>query len=903
MPKVGNNAKEITKGLFLNEDPEKLFTDLREIGHGSFGAVYFARKASTKEVFALKKMVVTGKQAEERFEDIKKEVKILKCLKHDNIVKFECCYLRDHVVWLAMEYCLGSAFDILEVHKKSLQEDEIRAICAGALNALVYLHFELGAIHRDVKAGNVLLAVGGVVKLADFGSASLVNRASSFIGTPYWMAPEVITSMDEMLYDCKADVWSLGITCIELAEKKPPLFHMNSMAAMYHIAQSDSPKLCEARSKWSEGFNGFVESCLIKDATNRPTSKELLNDPFISDRRDSDSVVLMQLIERTKEAVRQLDQHYRMRKILINDHASEELEPNPGRIDGEGDVTIDSTSSNSNSLTSRTSIQSSDYINHEEAKPPAGSCEVPNDMSFHQGADRANDSALENFQTIKPRKMVVQEHRQHDANGAQEQMRGYKNMRKQQHKEQKQLENKQMAEMSDFKSKLDKEMEQLNSTFTKFFDKLLQKQQHDREKMQKAAQQRERKLYKQIQSKHESEMKEFKTILQKNYKAKKEAIRKSLTGSSTPKKEKEQQMVRQKEELVADMNVKENYESGQKEHFLKTQMKICQRKQLLRLHQLELRQLEIRIEKRSNHISEKHQMCTKQHESTQEFEFWHMSHLHRLKEDHIRTLHRTEKENQEQYNSNALKEMHKRHHQEKKNHPSLVRKREMEIMKLKKNAIQTIEQQYKVLKMQRVAKTNSKPEQKELITRLAEDQKHKNHEVEGQYIKSIQDMKTSEERKLNDNIEREARELTQKLNQELELLQAYQGNRLEQMQRQHKLERKQLEEKVSVRRILLEEKLDEEIMAFDAQRRQSSRDLHERQGRELNEFDQKVVDCGLDINKIAEESLIIHEDGVDMDELSIQGSMMSLSSSLPSLQSASAPSPTLQYHLHHGNDN
>lgn len=398
-------------------------------------------------------------------------------------------------------------------------------------------------------------------------------------------------------------------------------------------------------------------------------------------------------------------------------------------------------------------------------------------------------------------------------------------------------------------------------------------------------------------------MKEFKASLQKKYRAEKEAFRKSLTGSSTPKKEKEQQIIKQKEELVAEMNSKESYESSQKEYYLKMQMKIIQRKQLLRLQQLEFRQLELRIEKKQNHITDKNQMCLKQHEITQDLEFLHMSHHHKLKEDHIKTLHKAEKDNQEQYNANAMKEMQKRHHQEKKNHPNLVRKREMEIMKLKKNAIQTLEQQYKVLKNQRVAKTNSKPEQKELITRLAEDQKHKNHEVEGQYIKSIQDMKTSEERKLNDNIEREARDLTKKLNQELELLQAYQRNRLEQMQKQHKLERKQLEEKVSLRRILLEERLDTETVEFGNERRKLLRELHEKQGKELNDFNQRIVDCGLDVNKISEESLLMHEEGVDMDELSIQGSMMSLSSSLPSLQSASAPSPTLHRNLLHGNDN
>lgn len=108
-----------------------------------------------------------------------------------------------------MEYCLGSASDIIEVHKRPLKEDEISAICEGVIRGLVHLH-DLGRIHRDVKAGNILLTENGTVKLADFGSASIQCPANSFVGTPYWMAPEVILAMDEGQYDGKVDVWSLG---------------------------------------------------------------------------------------------------------------------------------------------------------------------------------------------------------------------------------------------------------------------------------------------------------------------------------------------------------------------------------------------------------------------------------------------------------------------------------------------------------------------------------------------------------------------------------------------------------------------------------------------------------------------------------------------------------------------
>jgi thousand and one amino acid protein kinase len=228
--------------LFFKEDPEKLFTDLREIGHGSFGAVYFARDMGTNEVVAIKKMSCSGKQSTEKWQDIIKEVKFLQRIKPPNSIEYKGCYLREHTAWLVVEYCLGSASDLLEVHKKPLQEVEIAAVTHGALQGLAYLHSHT-MIHGDSKAGKTLLTEPGQVQLADFGSASMSSPASSFVGTPYWTAPEVILAMDEGQYDGKVDVSSLEITCIELAERKPPLFNMNAMSALYHIAQNESPTL------------------------------------------------------------------------------------------------------------------------------------------------------------------------------------------------------------------------------------------------------------------------------------------------------------------------------------------------------------------------------------------------------------------------------------------------------------------------------------------------------------------------------------------------------------------------------------------------------------------------------------------------------------------------------------
>ena len=320
-PRPGSLKDPDVAELFEPEDPDRIFDDLREIGHGSFGAVYYARVNCTNEVVAIKKMSYGGKQSLEKWQDILKEIRFLRKLTHPNCISYQGCYLKEQFVWLVMEYCLGSASDIIEVHKAPLLEEEISAICAGCLAGLSYLHLQ-SRIHRDIKAGNILLTDGGCIKLADFGSASIASPANSFVGTPYWMAPEVILAMDEGQYEGKVDVWSLGITCIELAERKPPYFNMNAMSALYHIAQNDSPML--SSPDWSDVFRHFVDACLQKNPSDRPTSERLTQHQFVA--RVKATHVLLDLIARTKNAVRDLDNlNYRkMKKILMIDNCDDQ---------------------------------------------------------------------------------------------------------------------------------------------------------------------------------------------------------------------------------------------------------------------------------------------------------------------------------------------------------------------------------------------------------------------------------------------------------------------------------------------------------------------------------------------------------------------------------------------------
>ncbi|KAF5296307.1 hypothetical protein FQA39_LY12524 [Lamprigera yunnana] len=640
VPRPGSLKDPDIAELFYKHDPEKIFEDLREIGHGSFGAVYYARCLLTQEIVAIKKMSYLGKQSLEKWQDILKEIRFLRQLKHPNTIEHKGCYLRDHTAWLVMEYCLGSASDIIEVHKSALREEEISAICDGVLNGLSYLH-NLGRIHRDVKAGNILLTENGTVKLADFGSASIKCPANSFVGTPYWMAPEVILAMDEGQYDGKVDVWSLGITCIELAERKPPYFNMNAMSALYHIAQNESPSL--QSSEWTDRFKYFVKSCLQKLPGDRPTSSKLLTHPFVA--RPMSSNVLIDLIQRTKAAVRDLDNlNYRkMKKILMAE--STETESTIEDVDDTPDEHTGGDSSKSNSVTSEHSIHSvgvsaSSQSSSTNSLPAGGDADGTSRRHRahinHAAAVIVSDHGTNNFATIRTTSIVTKQQKEHMQEEMHEQMSGYKRMRREHQSALMKLEEKCKMEMESHKNQLDKEYEMLLQTFSRDLEKLQVRHQQELERKLKQNQIGEKKLGKDISSRQELDKKAFDVHRKKEYKANKERWKRELSqDDSTPKRQRDATLQTQKDNLkLVEAQEEQRLLRSQKE-YLEIEVRKFRRKKLLSFHNLEQELLREELNKRQQQLEQAHTMLLRHHDKTQELEYRQQKTVHGLREEQV----------------------------------------------------------------------------------------------------------------------------------------------------------------------------------------------------------------------------------------------------------------------------
>ena len=286
----------------LNRPPEDVYDVLHQIGRGSYGSVYKCIHKESRQVFAIKKVPVDND-----LPDMIKEISIMEQCNSPFVVKYIGSYITTTDLWIVMEFCGGgSVLDIMKLRGKSgslgkrqvktFGEKEIAKILHDTLKGLEYLHLRK-KIHRDIKAGNILLNLEGNAKLADFGvAAQLTNtiaKRNTLIGTPFWMAPEVIQDIG---YDCVADIWSLGITALEMAEGKVPYIEIHPMRAMFMIPSKPPPSFSEP-DKWSSEFIDFVSRCLVKNPNNRATASELLNHEFAQDIDKSSNILVTVIAE------------------------------------------------------------------------------------------------------------------------------------------------------------------------------------------------------------------------------------------------------------------------------------------------------------------------------------------------------------------------------------------------------------------------------------------------------------------------------------------------------------------------------------------------------------------------------------------------------------------------------